>query len=107
MNTNEIEIWKERFADRKSKGLTVKDWCLENGFTKAQYYYWYKIVNESASASASTTTRKTVFAEVKVPKKTATCDGLKISFNDLDISISSKDDIALAVAFIQELQKRC
>ena len=67
MNTNEIEIWKERFADRKSKGLTVKDWCLENGLTKVQYYYWYKIVNESASAS--TTTRKTVFAEVKVPKK--------------------------------------
>ena len=105
MNTNEIEIWKERFADRKSKGLTVKDWCLENGLAKVQYYYWYKIVNESASAS--TTTQKTVFAEVKVPKKTATCDGLKISFNDLDISISSKDDIALAVAFIQELQKRC
>ena len=105
MNTNEIEIWKERFADRKSKGLTVKDWCLENGLARAQYYHWYKIVNESASAS--TTTRKTVFAEVKVPKKTATCDGIKISFNEVDISISSKDDIALAVAFIQKLQKRC
>jgi hypothetical protein len=105
MNTNEIEIWKERFADRKSKGLTVKDWCLENGLARAKYYRWYKIVNESESIA--TTTQKTVFAEVKVPKKTATCDGLKISFNDLDISISSKDDIALAVAFIQELQKRC
>lgn len=105
MNTNEIEIWKERFADRKSKGLTVKDWCLENGLTRAKYYHWYKIITESESIA--TTTQKTVFAEVKVPKKTATCDGLKISFNDLDISISSKDDIALAVAFIQELQKRC
>lgn len=105
MNTNEIDIWKERFAERKASKISVKEWCLKNGFTRAQYYYWYKIVNESASASP--TTRKTVFAEVKVPKKTANCYGIKISFNDLDISISSKDDIALAVAFIQELQKRC
>ena len=67
MNTNEIEIWKERFADRKSKGLTVKDWCLENGLARAKYYRWYKIVNESESIA--TTTQKTVFAEVKVPKK--------------------------------------
>ena len=68
MNTNEIDIWKERFADRKSKGLTVKDWCLENGLTtRAKYYHWYKIINESESIA--TTTQKTVFAEVKVPKK--------------------------------------
>ena len=67
MNTNEIDIWKERFADRKSKGLTVKDWCLENGLTRAKYYHWYKIISESESIA--TTSRKTVFAEVKVPKK--------------------------------------
>ena len=67
MNTNEIEIWKERFADRKSKGLTVKDWCLENGLTRAKYYHWYKIITESESIA--TTTQKPVFAKVKVPKK--------------------------------------
>ena len=67
MNTNEIDIWKERFADRKSKGLTVKDWCLENGLTRAKYYHLYKIITESESIA--TTSRKTVFAEVKVPKK--------------------------------------
>lgn len=33
MHTYDIEIWKERFAEGKSKGLTVRDWCLENGFT--------------------------------------------------------------------------
>jgi hypothetical protein len=33
MKTNDVILWKERFADRAASGLKVEDWCKRNGVT--------------------------------------------------------------------------
>ncbi len=44
MKTNNVILWKERFADRATSGLKVEDWCKRNGVTKHAYYYQHRKV---------------------------------------------------------------
>ena len=38
----QIPMWQERIKVCRSSGMTVKDWCKENGITKQTYYAWEK-----------------------------------------------------------------
>lgn len=40
--TNELRLaqWADIIKEQKQSGLTVKDWCSQNGITKDAYYYW-------------------------------------------------------------------
>ena len=42
-----LQQWSELIQDCKSSGLTVEDWCAENGFEKHQYYYRLRKVREA------------------------------------------------------------
>ncbi len=39
--------WSSLFQDQKSSGLSVKDWCSQNGVTIHAYYYWKRIAKEA------------------------------------------------------------
>ncbi|MHB1483645.1 MAG: IS66 family insertion sequence element accessory protein TnpA [Saccharofermentanales bacterium] len=39
-------LWKDRLRERLKKKMSVKEWCLSNGFTKHQYYYWNRKINK-------------------------------------------------------------
>lgn len=41
-----LSEWTTRFADQKASGLTVKQWCEQNGFTIHTYNYWKHILKE-------------------------------------------------------------
>ena len=41
-----LSEWITRFADQKASGLTVKQWCEQNGFTIHTYNYWKHILKE-------------------------------------------------------------
>ena len=43
-----IRKWTEIFNDKNASGLTVRQYCEEHGITKDQYFYWLKIVRETA-----------------------------------------------------------
>ncbi|MBQ9234488.1 MAG: hypothetical protein IJ167_10725 [Lachnospiraceae bacterium] len=44
MNKETMELrlaqWAGIIKEQKQSGLTVKDWCSQNGITKDSYYYW-------------------------------------------------------------------
>ena len=42
--TKELRLaqWAGIIKEQKQSGLTVKDWCSQNGITKDTYYYWQK-----------------------------------------------------------------
>ncbi|MBO6114314.1 MAG: hypothetical protein J6P57_04585 [Lachnospiraceae bacterium] len=44
MNKETMELrlaqWAGIIKEQKQSGLTVKDWCSQNGITKDAYYYW-------------------------------------------------------------------
>ena len=39
-------IWRQRFDEAAKSGATTKDWCLQNGFSLNQNYYWNRRLRE-------------------------------------------------------------
>jgi len=35
--------WLPLFQEQKASGLTVNEWCSQNGYSKHQFYYWKQI----------------------------------------------------------------
>ena len=104
MDNSKIEIWKERIQACKASGLSVLQYCKNNHLSKGQYYYWHKIINEPTTSSVS----QPVFAEVLAQSDVlSSYEGIKINYKNVEISISSKKDIPLAVELIHALQSQC
>lgn len=45
-----LNEWAARFADQKSSGLTVRQWCEQNNYTIHTYNYWkHRLKDELAN----------------------------------------------------------
>lgn len=42
-----LREWKQRVLERQSSGLTVREWCKENGITEGSYYFHLRKVREA------------------------------------------------------------
>ena len=40
--------WYDVIVARNASGLTVRDWCRENGVNETSYYYWLKKIRSEA-----------------------------------------------------------
>ena len=67
-----LNQWAEqiRECNNRPQGMTVGDWCLENGITKANYYWRLRKVCEALLTAAETTSNST-FVELKEPEVTS------------------------------------
>ena len=61
-----LNQWAEQIKDCNNRphGMTVDDWCLENGMTRANYYWRLRKVRE---ALLSVTDSNPAFVELKEP----------------------------------------
>jgi hypothetical protein len=39
-----LTLWAERIRECRASGITVVDWCRQNGFSQKTYYYWMRKV---------------------------------------------------------------
>lgn len=64
-----LNQWAEqiRECNNRPQGMTVDDWCLENGITRANYYWRLRKVREALLTVAETTSNST-FVELKEPE---------------------------------------
>ena len=46
-------LWRQRFEEAAASGLATKKWCLAQGFTVHQYYYWNGRFRALDTATAS------------------------------------------------------
>jgi len=59
-NTNDILLqWTKRIEEKAQSKLSVDEWCLKNGISKNQYFYWTRKVHKNKTAS-----REIVFADI-------------------------------------------
>lgn len=54
MNANQrAQVWGRRIAACRSSGMTVREWCGQEGLSEKTYYYWqhklYQMVSEETS----------------------------------------------------------
>lgn len=45
-----LNEWTARFSDQKSSGLTVRQWCDQNGFSIHTYNYWKHVPKEELAS---------------------------------------------------------
>ena len=64
-----LNQWAEQIheCNNRPQGMSVNDWCLQNGITKTNYYWRLRKVREALLTAAETTTSAT-FAELKEPE---------------------------------------
>ena len=48
----QLNEWAARFAEQKSSGLSVNNWCLQNNISKWTYFYWKRKLKEDLLSQA-------------------------------------------------------
>lgn len=104
-----IQQWMAVFKEKTESGLTVDEYCDQNGISRNAYYYWLRKVRTAAL-------EHTTFVELKVPdaepdtqmqeKISAFVPQLTIVKNDLAIEINSttpKELLALALEAVSHV----
>ena len=43
-----LNEWALRFADQKSSGLSVAEWCEQNNLSRYKFFYWKRQLKEEA-----------------------------------------------------------
>ena len=43
-----LNEWASRFADQKSSGLSVAEWCERNNLSQYKFFYWKRQLKEEA-----------------------------------------------------------
>ncbi len=44
-----LEKWTARITACRSRGITVREWCRENGLSEKSYYYWQRRLFDTLS----------------------------------------------------------
>ena len=98
-----LEEWEKQVIDCRSSGLTVQEWCRQNGVNDKTYYYRLRQVREKclearAEKAEKTSEQENIQAVVPLPMK-STYGEIQIEKNGLHISLPS--DIAAVLAVIR------
>ncbi|MBR3043111.1 MAG: IS66 family insertion sequence element accessory protein TnpB [Oscillospiraceae bacterium] len=85
-----LQEWSAQIEAQQASGLTVRQWCIENGVKPKTYYYHLKKVREQFLDSSPT------IVPLNVPQQSA---DIRIEKNDLHISLptSITQDTLLAL----------
>ena len=99
-----MQQWMTVFKEKTESGLTVDEYCDQNGISRNAYYYWLRKVRSAALEHAA-------FVELKVPEAEPATQipasvfvpQLTIVKNDVAIGINSttpKELLALALEVV-------
>ncbi len=49
-----LQLWEQRIRERVKSGITIGEWCKNNGVSKHQYNYWNRRVREKQKTGEET-----------------------------------------------------
>ena len=93
---NEVQLreWQKQIQAQQSSGLTVQQWCKENGVNIKTYYYHLRKVRNQLIESAPS------IVPLTIPE---TKSDIIIEKNDIKISLPSDISAEILVAVIREI----
>lgn len=102
--------WAQQVQDQQNSGLSICEWCRQNGIAENTFHYRMKIVRQEAcnsleQRSASIVKQDApVFAKVNIePKAENSTSGIAISTNGINVHIapdSNTDHVRLVLEAI-------
>lgn len=102
--------WLQVIQDRNQSGLTIREYCRQNGINRNAYYYWLRIIRRQAIEEGKEAGRQQEFVEipsVQVPERTgnrlpASPDppadpgsGLTLEFKGVQIQVQTSTSMRL------------
>lgn len=96
---DKLEEWSKRVSDCRSSGMTVQQWCLENGVNSKTYYYWQRKLFEM-------TVTETTPVFVEMPVHSHCSSVATIRSGELSIDIHQSADSETICAIVRAL-KQC
>lgn len=80
-----LAVWADRITACRGSGLSVRDWCRENGLAEGSYYRWQrKLYGEL--------TKKQTFVEVSLSPAAGPTVAATVSTGDLRMEINTGAD---------------
>ncbi len=78
---------------QSESGLSIREWCKENGISHGKFYYWKRVIREEALIKAGTlaVTGQTQFVELKSSisdfksNGQSTCAILRSNGNEIEV----------------------
>ena len=90
----QIQEWQKQIQAQQTSGLTVQQWCRENGINIKTYYYHLRKVRNQFIESAPS------IVPLTIPE---TKSDIIIEKNDIKISLPSDISAEILVAVIREI----
>ena len=89
-----LQEWSAQIEAQQESGLTVQQWCIENGIKPKTYYYRLKKVREQYIDSAP------AIVPLNVPKQST---DIRIEKNGLQISLPANISPDILLVLVQTL----
>ena len=83
--------WMEDYARQQESGLTVKQWCKENGIIPKTFYFRLRVLREEACSimdfepNKPSVKREPEFVRVGLPKAEGASSGIRIKLDSAEI----------------------
>ena len=105
-NKESYDLWKQRIHEQRTSGMKIREWCEKYQLSPHAYYYWRKLI--SAHQNVLTDSNTTAFVEFpKIEMDPTSSCGILLTWKDVSIQISSKQEANLAAEVIRALQSPC
>lgn len=98
--------WAQIIHARNESGLTVRDYCDQNGLSENAYFYWLRKIRASAIEASGGQ-----FAELKVPAEPITTDigtaGVTIEMSGAKIHVGNagcRSTLAMVLEVLKDAQ---
>lgn len=89
-----LQEWSAQIKAQQASGMTVRQWCTENGIKPATYYYRLRLLRERCIENAP------AIVPLAIPKDSS---NIRIAKNGLQISLPADVDPEILLALVREL----
>ena len=91
----QLQIWSSMIQEQKASGLSIKNWCMENGVSENSYYYRLRKIRQTACAALEQM-KETTIAEIPLAPKTNFWAKVRITMKSGTVEISDAGPEILA-----------
>lgn len=94
-----LRAWTEIIHRRTESGLSVKEWCLQNGVSRDKYFYWLRKVKTAALEDSEPAFAEITPAESYCPALPDAKAAIRVG--DLSVLVTEDTPDALMVRMIR------
>ena len=102
-----LTVWQQRIQEQRESGISIKAWCVQQGCSEGQFYYWLKVIRENALKQLEAPLSLVQVKPGELPETAAqTCEEMNqitVCFGKVSIVFPAQTDVKTLAALAVEL----